>query len=562
MANRNEKNRFSRRTLIGLLVLLVTLSLLAAIWDWKRVESMTGDLAAQQARGLVQQIRRQVELTAEGDLIMRNEISAHLLSVADLIATREDLFDLSSDELSQLSQFGGVDQLALFNPAGVRIVSTDEANEVPDTTVQSHLEDLLFDEDGVIELGLYLSEGQPHTGILARIGDGALLVGAPASTIVEWRSKAGLTALLEDLTLHPEVRYALIFSGDQILAATDTLPLWINGENDPFAEIASNATEPTTSYRTIDGEGLFEVAAPLETFAGVTLRLGLNTSALTTIRQRAKVAMFLRTFLFIVMSGLLLAWFVIREHHAALQVEAARIRAEVVRLEAARATTARLEAMGRLAGGVAHEIRNPLNTIEMVAQRLEVEFEPREDGEEYSKLLRATREESRRIARIVQEFLEFARPPKANKQPGDLTALMEEVATAFAPSAKEKGAEFEVEIGKTSQLTFDGAQIRAAAQNLLRNALEAVPSEGGRVRLTLEETEDGVLVEVSDNGPGVPPEERTRIFHLYYTTKASGTGVGLALVHRIADEHGGNIEVLDAEPQGARFRMTLKRELL
>lgn len=560
MAKRDKTNRFGRRTLIGLLMLLILLSLLGAVWDWQRVQTLSGNLAARQARGLVQQIRRQIELTTEGDRIVRDAINTHLLSVADLIAARADLFDLSRKQLDELAVLADVDQLAILDPAGNAIVATETASDLSQKMLRVRMEDLLFDEDGILELGLYQSGGQSHMGLLVSLGDDALLVGTPASTLVQWRSQAGLTALFAELTSHPEVNYALVLSGDEILAATDSLPDWLNGEDDPFQAIALSSTEPVSTIRSIDGRLFFEVAAPLEAYAGVTLRLGMKTGPLVRMRRQAMVALFVRTLLFILLAGVLLAWFVIREHHAALQVEAARIRAEVERLEASRAATARLEAMGRLAGGVAHEIRNPLNTIEMVAQRLEAEFEPKEDAEEYSRLLHATREESRRIARIVQDFLEFARPPKSDKQMGDITTLLEEVAVAFDPTTHEKGANFIRDLPPTAPFAFDGSQIKAAVQNLLRNALEAVPGEGGVIHLNLREADGMAVIEVGDNGPGVPVEERIRIFHLYYTTKASGTGVGLALVHRIADEHGGGIEVIDNEPQGALFRMTLKRE--
>ncbi|HEB83682.1 MAG TPA: PAS domain-containing sensor histidine kinase, partial [Bacteroidetes bacterium] len=220
----------------------------------------------------------------------------------------------------------------------------------------------------------------------------------------------------------------------------------------------------------------------------------------------------------------------------------------------------RLAAMGSLASGVAREIRNPLNTVTMAAQRLDREFTPVEDAEEYHRLLHSMRGESSRIERIIEEFLRFARPPELVLTLGSLEVALGELAETFRPSCEARGVRFEVDLQPVPEFPFDSDQVKQAALNLLRNALDAAPDEGGIVRLVTRATENGAVIEVEDNGPGIPEEERGRIFDLYFTTKPDGTGVGLAMVHRIAVEHGGRVEVDDSPLAGAAFRIMLTRD--
>ncbi|MFH0883697.1 MAG: HAMP domain-containing sensor histidine kinase [bacterium] len=558
----NRKEGFSRRILIGLLTLLVLASAVAAVFDWRRVQRTTHDLTVRQAQDLAQRLQNQIELVTNGDRIVRQLQRDHLVSVADLIARSSILSRLTPLQWVGLAKEGGVRHFELLDPAGKRIGGTPDAPDVSDSLRAEWMEDLLFDDDGVLDLGVFTSKDSSESliGVLVSLQDGALIVDGDATTLLDWRRQAGLPAILEYLQRYPFVDYAVIVSGDAILAGTSPLPNWFGTEEDPFQMAADTTGGFTASFVGSTRNLKFEAAIPLENYPGVVLRLGINTGPLQMIQSRSLFGLVLRTVLFIVLAGLILVWFVTREHHHALTLETERIRREVERLEASRSVSERLEAMGKLAGGVAHEIRNPLNTIGMVAQRLESEFEPSTDVEEYRSLLRAMREEGRRIERIVENFLALARPPRAELREGNLTQTLDSVVAMFASSAAAGNVRFEHSIDPITPFAFDAEHIRAAVLNLLKNALDFVSGEKGWIRLSAHANDDRVVIEVADNGPGVPKEEWTRIFHLYYTTKADGTGVGLAVVQRTAEEHGGRVEVDDTPGGGATFRLVLKRE--
>jgi signal transduction histidine kinase len=230
------------------------------------------------------------------------------------------------------------------------------------------------------------------------------------------------------------------------------------------------------------------------------------------------------------------------------------------RAEAALRRRDRLAAMGELASTVAHEVRNPLNAIAMSAQRLRREFLETvpvagDDRAEATALLEVVGGETRRINGIVQQFLEFARPPKLSPRPVSLGPFVAAIAESAQPMAAERGVALAAEVAAAGEANVDAGQLRQALDNLLRNAIEATPS-GGHVTVKAQSSSDGHTIEVSDTGGGIDADHLPRIFDLYFTTKADGTGVGLAVTQQIVTAHDGTIEV-DSRP-GAGTSMTIR----
>lgn len=214
----------------------------------------------------------------------------------------------------------------------------------------------------------------------------------------------------------------------------------------------------------------------------------------------------------------------------------------------------RLASMGALASGVAHEVRNPLNAIGIIAQRLEREFASQRDQQEYRGLLKVVRGEVGRVNRIVKEFLSLARPPALARHPVDLEESVELAVAALEPRAQAKGLRVERRYGGVGSWELDPDKFIQAVQNLLSNAVEATAE--GQIRVTTRRTEDGSAeVEVEDSGVGIAPENLERIFDLYFTTKAEGAGLGLSLVHRIVNQHGGRVQVHSTPGAGSRFTL-------
>jgi signal transduction histidine kinase len=248
----------------------------------------------------------------------------------------------------------------------------------------------------------------------------------------------------------------------------------------------------------------------------------------------------------------------VQQRTAALQAEIA----ERKRLEKAKLQAERLATVGTMAAQVAHEVRNPLGSITLNLDLLQKEFNKvggnaaAESGEAVD-LLTDIREEIQRIKRVIEDYLKFARLPKLQIRPLALNELLEDK-LRFLAGEFEK-AKVKVRTGFDPELTkinADGEQLWQAMLNLIRNSLEAMPS-GGEMTIGTWREDGQVRLRVSDKGQGMNEEQLKHVFTPFFTTKPSGTGLGLTLVQQIAIEHGGHVECESRIGKGTTFTIYL-----
>jgi len=214
----------------------------------------------------------------------------------------------------------------------------------------------------------------------------------------------------------------------------------------------------------------------------------------------------------------------------------------------------RLTAINRLTGGVAHEIKNPLNSI---AIRLELLKARMSEAPEAEPELRVIEQEINRLDRVVRTFLDFAKPVDLKAAELDFVQLTESVLTLVRPEAQRLGISVDFVPRVAPVLVLGDADLlRQAVLNVVRNAMEAC-STGGRVTVIMVSGTREVVLSVADTGPGIPPEARDKVFQLYYSTKEGGSGIGLAMAYRAFQLHGGTIEIDAAPGGGALVRMRL-----
>ncbi len=216
------------------------------------------------------------------------------------------------------------------------------------------------------------------------------------------------------------------------------------------------------------------------------------------------------------------------------------------RLEAQSKEAERLAYIGTLASGLAHEIRNPLNSLNLNMQMLEEDLRGTEGARTGGRLLSITRSEISRLERLVTDFLAYAKPRPLELEDLPPARLFERLIAVLAGELQRRGAEVEVEDRSGgARVRVDPGQLNQLLLNLAQNALNATEESGRPPLLRLLAYRHGgeVVLEVVDNGTGIPPEEQERIFDLFYSTRKGGTGLGLAIVQRIAQTHGGRITV-------------------
>ncbi len=230
------------------------------------------------------------------------------------------------------------------------------------------------------------------------------------------------------------------------------------------------------------------------------------------------------------------------------------------RLEAQAAEAERLAYVGTLAAGLAHEIRNPLNSLSLNMQMLEEDLAPERAGDTSRRLLTITRSEIARLDRLVSEFLRYARPRPlqlAETPAIDLVLAVRDLLAAEI--ARVEASVRLVDESYEASVEVDAEQIQQLLLNLLQNALASTEGTGRNPELTLFVRREGgsVEIEVRDNGRGIAPGDRERIFDVFYSTRKGGTGLGLAIARRIARAHNGQLTVESDLDFGSKFVLSL-----
>jgi two-component system, NtrC family, sensor histidine kinase HydH len=211
----------------------------------------------------------------------------------------------------------------------------------------------------------------------------------------------------------------------------------------------------------------------------------------------------------------------------------------------------KLAAVGSLAAGMAHEIRNPLSSIKGFATYLGSKFPQGSEEEEAASVMV---QETDRLNRVITELLEFARPSEISPRPVQLKGLIEHSLKLIGPDAAHRGVEVQTETAEgLPEAMLDPDRFIQALLNVYLNALQAMAPGGSLTVRVAADGASGVRIEVEDTGRGIPVEDLSRVFDPYYTSKPQGTGLGLAIVHKIVEAHGGQVKVSSSEGKGTRL---------
>ena len=216
----------------------------------------------------------------------------------------------------------------------------------------------------------------------------------------------------------------------------------------------------------------------------------------------------------------------------------------------------KLSAMGELASGVAHEIRNPINAIGMIAQRLQKEFSPDGGNDEFNSITNLLRTEVTRINKIIKQFLDYAKPLEVRPEEVDADEYFKQVYQLFEGQADKRRVTFTIHGYNPCTIKIDPELMKQALMNLVQNAFDAVGEEG-RIGVLYKCEDNKLEIIVSDNGRGIPEAERGKVFDLYYTSRKDGTGIGLSITQKIIEQHGGTISCESAVNEGTKFKVVI-----
>jgi len=242
---------------------------------------------------------------------------------------------------------------------------------------------------------------------------------------------------------------------------------------------------------------------------------------------------------------------------------------EVVTMESELRRRERLEAVGELSAKIAHEIRNPLASISGSIEILRSDLGSSDLGDESDQLMGIVMRETQRLDSLITDFLHYARPAPMRLEAVDLAGLIEDLLKLLQPACPGC-ITLQVDVAAGLQVQADPGQLRQLLWNLCLNGIQSIQDEGSLSisadRVKGEFAQDGagshrnaswIEILISDSGCGIPSDEQDRIFEPFYTTKNGGTGLGLAMVHRAVENHGGELQLESDLDRGTTFRIRL-----
>ncbi len=547
--------------IIAVALLLALVMVVSAVIELGQSRDELFHLMRDEALSLVETVDRSSANIILSTETIEESLAERLFNNAYFIARLDSAGTVTQHELQAIASANSIFRINILDSRGRRVLGSmlQQPEHRGMQEQRSPLETLKPVLDGSVDrlvIGLReprYQEGARFVVAVRRTGKarGAIVLNLNADAMLDLRRTIGIGKLMKDLGDNEGIVYAVLQDGEGILAAGGEISEVSSVEADTV--LRYSAEHDTVLTRTIAGTHgeLFEVVRHFkvgETTLGI-FRIGMSMDEVRAAEARMQRRMIIMVLVLLAIAFLVVSAVVAMQRSALLAEKNSLLEKEMYRRE-------KLSAMGELASGVAHEIRNPLNAIAMIAQRLEHEFTPRKGAKEYRMIAGVLKSEAGRMNGIVQQFLRFARPPGLRTAETDVRGFIDHLSMLFGPQAAGKGVTFTPVHDGPDQWTFDAAQMTQAVLNLLQNALDAT-EPGGSITLAGAGTASTLSISVADTGCGIPDGEREKIFNLYFSTKQNGTGLGLALVHQIVAQHSGTIDVKSSLGKGTIITIDL-----
>jgi signal transduction histidine kinase len=373
----------------------------------------------------------------------------------------------------------------------------------------------------------------------ARSFPGIIAVHANADYILNFRKEIDVQKRIEELGRQPDIEHvALLDHGGKVIAHTDV------------RLIDQHATVPSAEMVSHRSNGRYDIVKTVDvngSSIGV-LEIGLSLAPMEAAWRRSLGSMIIFGVAVLAVGILGMATIFYNQQSHLKKIKT--LEAEISRQE-------RLSELGNMAANVAHEIRNPLNSVSIGLQRLRAEFTPTQDAQDYTRFLTLMQEEVRRLNAIVEQFLSLARPLNLIREPIAVAPFLEELHTLMGAEATASRVRIELKVApELPPLRADRNHLKQLLLNLILNAMQAMPN-GGTLTVAAAADGDKLKLSVIDEGTGIKPEALDKIFDPYFTTKTKGSGLGLSIARRIAEAHGGSIVAHSAPERGTRFDVLL-----
>jgi signal transduction histidine kinase len=378
---------------------------------------------------------------------------------------------------------------------------------------------------------------------------GIIAVHANAGYILNFRKEIAVQKRIEELGRQNDIEHIVLLDNKlNILAQSDSRMVQ-RRDNDPFLhKIQSSGELGRRVVERADGTKYFDVVKAVNlngsTLGFLEIGLSLEPMEIAWRQSLNSMVVFGLGILLVGILGMGAIFYNQQTHLKRIKA----LEAEINRQE-------RLSELGNLAATVAHEIRNPLNSVSMGLQRLKAEFSPADNSDEYARFLNLIQGEVQRLNSIVEQFLSLARPLSLKTEAIVLEKFLQELGTLVTGDARPAHVQIELKLEpRLPPLQADPNYLKQLLLNLILNGIQAMP-EGGALTIEASAAKDHLELAVTDQGMGMTAETRSKIFEPYFTTKLNGSGLGLPIARKIIEAHGGTISVESAPGRGSRFRL-------
>lgn len=471
----------------------------------------------------------------------------------------ETAWDLNNEYLTAYAAENKIYYINLYDQKGNREKYSHLDRQC--LNYQTIIQPILRKETNVSVYGIQpMSDNAEEVYIIAvaRPQGGAIVGAMKAQRFTAIQGVVGIERYLNTIATDSSIIYIAIQDSSRIIAKTDNL--------DPSH---LSALKKTATYRNIksfqwenssyQNKQIFEVSTPLtilhNQYYGV-LRIGLDYSPIQKMQKDLLQRIPIRLLVLLIVGFILFLYSISIQNVHIMEKEKAKITNEVYLLQHNLRHKEKMSAIGELATGIAHEIRNPLSAISMTVQRLEREYKPTDGNAEQKRLFDIVRKEIDHIGASVKQLLQYSKPAPLQISPHRLDQIIDKIVKLYRSKAAEAGITLVWNNPTEVTASIDSEKIRECLINILENALAATPPKG-TISIELKHNKREIIIIIQDTGHGISQEDLPKIFNLYFTTKSNGTGFGLAYAQQIIAEHGGRIEVQSQSGKGSCFRIVL-----
>lgn len=559
---RRYKNIATTRTLVSVFILLFLILSISAVTDYLSRRKTVIDNMTHFTHLVANTIQKSAANSIISYNILERYIEFWFLSNLNLLDKLENFSNIDNKYLENYAAETRIYNINFYNRDGIREFYSHKDRYC--RNIRQLIEPLLNGTETKLVLGLQpLEKGNEEVYVIAiaRTNGGAIVGTKKGQLFTAIQKTIGIERYLNSMITDSSLIYIAIQDSNGIMAKTRNLDTLSNFTNDNLLSTVRQTQE--FRWRTVhyNNVRIFEALLPLTVMHkpyGI-IRIGLDYSPVLKMQKVVLRQVLIRLVILLIISFILLSYSISIQNMNLLEKEKEKITKEVYLLQQDLRLREKMSAVGELAAGVAHEIRNPLGAISMTVQRLAREFKPTEGEAEQKRLLAIIRKEIDHISNAIKNLLQFSKPAPLQKSRNRLDKIIDKIIEIYRAKAKEAGITL-LWSNRTAVTAFiDPLKIEECLVNILENAITATPRQG-RIEIGLNTTKREIILTVKDTGSGISKENLSKIFNLYFTTNANGTGLGLAHAQQIISEHGGKIRVDSRENQGTTFTIILPND--